>query len=136
MLAADPNDIAAVIRAANGYFDIGAYPKAAEAYGKALALDPKNADILTDFGVCLRRMKKPEQAAAKFREALKIDPGHAVALFNLGIVLRDDLKNLPEALRTWETFLEKAGNAPHAVMVRPWVEKLRKKLNAKKEQGK
>ena len=136
MLAANPKDVSTIVRVANGYFDLGNYPKAAETYEKAAAIDPKNADVITDLGVCLRRMKKPEQAVAKFREALKTNPGHAVALFNLGLVLRDDMKNLPEALRTWETFLEKAGNAPHAVMVRPWVKQLREKLNAQKPQAK
>jgi cytochrome c-type biogenesis protein CcmH/NrfG len=136
MLAANPNDVSTIVRVANGYFDLGNYPKAAETYEKAVALDPKNADVITDLGVCLRRMKKPEQAVAKFREALKINPGHAVALFNLGLVLRDDMKNLPEALRTWETFLQKAGNAPHAVMIRPWVKQLREKLNVQKPQAK
>jgi cytochrome c-type biogenesis protein CcmH/NrfG len=67
---------------------------------------------------------------AAFKQALKIDANHPMALFNLGIVYRDDLKELPQALEVWEAFLDKAGDAPHAVMVRPWVKQLREKIEA------
>lgn len=128
MLARTPDNVDALIQLGNDFFDSGTYPKAVEAYEKALQLKPDNPDVLTDLGISYRRTGKPDKAAALFRQALKVDPNHAIALFNLGIVNRDDLKDLPAALKAWETFLEKAGNSPHAVMVRPWVQQLKEKL--------
>ena len=129
MVASNPENLRAVIQLGNEYFDSGRYQKAVETYQKALGLDPRNADVLTDMGVGYRKLGRPKDAVEAFHRALESDPNHAVALFNLGIVYRDDLKNFPEALKAWETFLEKAPNAPHAVMVRPWVNQLREKLN-------
>lgn len=128
MLAVNPNNMKALVQLGNDYFDVRNYGKAIAAYKKALEIDPKNADVITDLGVAYRRSGNPQEAVQTFHSALKADPDHALALFNLGIVLRDDLKDYPGALQAWETFLKKAGNAPHAVMVRPWVEQLRKKV--------
>jgi len=129
MLSVNPNNLRALVQLGNDYFDIQSYDKAVETYGKALKIDPKDADVLTDMGIAYRRMGKPQEAVAAFRSAVDADPQHALALFNMGIVLRDDLKDYASALKAWETFLEKAGETPHAVMVRPWVEQLRAKVS-------
>jgi hypothetical protein len=60
-----------------------------------------------------------------------MDPNQTLAMFNLGIVLRDDKKDLPGALKVWKTFLDKAPDSPHAVMIRPWVKQLEEKLGSK-----
>lgn len=130
MLAKTPDNVDALIQLGNDLFDGGNYHKAIEAYDKALRITPDNPDVLTDLGISYRRLGQADKAAALFQQAVKVDPNHAIALFNLGIVYRDDLKDLPAALKAWETFLEKAGNSPHAVMVRPWVQQLKEKLGA------
>ena len=116
---------------ANDYFDLGNYDKAVELYQKAITLDPNNTDAITDMGVAYRRLKKPEEAVAAFRRTLSVKPDHALALFNMGIVLKDDLKKPDEAVAAWEKFLEVAGDSPHAVMVKPWVQQLKDSLNKK-----
>jgi cytochrome c-type biogenesis protein CcmH/NrfG len=126
-LAASPNDPGNLVQLGNDYFDIGDHAKAVEAYEKALQIEPRNADVMTDMGISYRKLGKPQESVKAFRRALSVDPNHSMALFNLGIVLRDDLKDNAEALKTWETFLEKAGDSPHAVMIRPWVKQLREK---------
>jgi cytochrome c-type biogenesis protein CcmH/NrfG len=128
MLAVNPNNAKALVQLGNDYFDVHNYGKAIATYQKALEIDPNNEDLLTDLGVAYRRSGNPQEAVQSFHKALKYDPGHVQALFNLGIVLRDDLKDYPGALQAWETFLKKAPNAPYAVMVRPWVKQLRKKV--------
>jgi cytochrome c-type biogenesis protein CcmH/NrfG len=130
MVAANPGNIEALVRLGNDYFDAGKYQKAEDVYQKALKIQPRNTNVLTDLGVSFRKMGKPQQAVETFQKVLEIDPNQPVALFNLGIVYRDDLKNLPAALKAWEAFLEKAGDAPYAVMVRPWVKQLREKLGS------
>jgi cytochrome c-type biogenesis protein CcmH/NrfG len=128
--AAEPGDLGNLVQLGNDYFDIGDHAKAAAAYEKALQIEPRNADVITDMGISYRKLGKPEESAKAFRRALDVDPEHSMALFNLGIVLRDDLKDNAEALKTWERFLKKAGDSPHAVMIRPWVKQLREKLGS------
>jgi cytochrome c-type biogenesis protein CcmH/NrfG len=127
-LAAGPDDLATLVHLGNDYFDLGDHAKAVAAYKKALQIDPRNADVITDMGICYRKLGKPEESVKAFRRALEVDPDHSMALFNLGIVLRDDLKDNAGALKTWELFLKKAGDSPHAVMIRPWVKQLKEKL--------
>ena len=124
MLAANPNNAEALVQLGNDYFDIGNYERAIESYQRSLEVDPRNPDVITDMGVAFRKLGRSKEAADAFRKALEVDPDHALALFNLGIVLRDDLKDHTGALKAWEAFLQKAGNSPHAVMVRPWVKQL------------
>lgn len=136
MLAASPDNVQVLIQLGNDYSDAGNHAKAVETYQRVLQIDPRNADVLTDMGVSYRKLGKPEDAVASFQRALEIDPNHAISLFNLGIVYRDDLKRPAEALKAWEAFLQKAGDAPHAVMVRPWVKQLKEKLEATGSGGK
>ncbi|MBI5248511.1 MAG: tetratricopeptide repeat protein [Desulfomonile tiedjei] len=127
MLAARPNDADVLIQLGNDYFDSGSHDKALEYYQKALEVDPRNPDVITDMGISYRKLGKSQESADAFRRALSVDPNHPMALFNLGIVLRDDLKDPEGALKAWETFLANAGDSPHAVMVRPWVNLLKEK---------
>ena len=130
MTAANPENVQALVELGNAYFDVDKHEKAAETYAKAIKLDPRNPDVITDMGISLRRLGRFQESAAAFQKAAEVDPNHPLALFNLGIVLRDNLKDDQGALKAWEAFLQKAGDTPHAVMVRPWVDQLKKKLGA------
>lgn len=134
MLAVRPNDTDVLIQLGNDYFDIGNHEKAAEYYRRSLEVNPSNADVWTDLGISQRKLGKSQESADAFRKALEVDPNHPMALFNLGIILRDDLKDYPGALKAWETYLEKAGDSPHAVMVRPWVSQLKERLKSQEQQ--
>jgi cytochrome c-type biogenesis protein CcmH/NrfG len=129
---ASPQDVEALGRLGEAYFARNDFPEAAAVFEKALQVKPDSADLAADLGMTLRKMGKAKEAAAAFQRALEAEPGHALALFNLGLVYRDDLKDPAAALKTWETFLEKAGNAPHAVMIQPWVAQLRERLKTEK----
>lgn len=131
MLAVKPDSLEALIQLGNDYFDAGRHRDAIATYQKALKIDSRNANVTVDMGISYRKIGKPEESVKAFKKALEIDPDNPMALFNMGIVYRDDLNNLREALKAWESFLEKAGDAPHAVMVRPWVKQLREKLDGK-----
>lgn len=134
MLAVRPNDPDVLVQLGNDYFDTGNHEKAVEYYQRSLEVNPRNADVWTDMGISFRKLGKPQQSADAFRKALEVDPNHPMALFNLGIILRDDLKDYPGALKAWETYLEKAGDSPHAVMVRPWVNQLKERLKSQEQQ--
>jgi cytochrome c-type biogenesis protein CcmH/NrfG len=131
IMKSDPNNLQVLIQLGGDYFDTGQYDKSIQAYDKALKIDPKNAEITTDMAVAYRRLGKTDESVKLFRKAIEMDPNQTLAMFNLGIVLRDDKKDLPGALKVWKTFLDKAPDSPHAVMIRPWVKQLEEKLGAK-----
>ena len=135
MLAVKPDNQEALMQLGNDYFDAGRHEDAIKTYEKLLKLDPRNANVTVDMGISYRRLGKLDESLKAFKKALEIDPDHPMALFNLGLVYRDDMKNPREALKIWEAFLEKAGNAPHAIMIRPWVKQLREKVQAENDSG-
>jgi tetratricopeptide (TPR) repeat protein len=130
MNAAKPNDPEVLSQLGNDYFDLGDHKKAIEYYSKALTVKPDNPDIITDMGISYRKLGNPQEAVKQFKRALETNPDHQQALFNLGLVLRDDLKDNAAALEAWEKYLKVAGDAPFAVMVKPWVKQLKDQAGA------
>ena len=130
ILENDPNNLSALIQLGNDYMDTEKFQESIDAYTKALKIDPNNPDVTTDLGVSYRRMGKPEEAVSAFEKALELRPDHSTALFNLGIVLRNDIKDKKRERKAWENYLAKARDQRFSVMVRPWVEQLRKELSS------
>ncbi len=60
---------------------------ASEAYGRATALDPRNAEAHHAHGVALSWLGEDSAAIASFRRALELDPARAVTLLDLAEVL-------------------------------------------------
>ena len=85
---ANPQNAAGIIALGNAYFDAGDYPKAGEAYAKALALAPANPDVRVDLGTALFYQGKAEAAIAEYHRALHDAPEHFNAHMNLGVVYR------------------------------------------------
>jgi tetratricopeptide (TPR) repeat protein len=101
-VAVRPNDI--------GYFNMGAmYEKldrpseAADAYRKAIAINPISMDARVNLGILLMRADQPVEAEKLFREAIQSAPVFAgvrdvqplliLAYFNLGTVLEEQGRN-------------------------------------------
>ena len=84
------DNTAAWIQLGQVYFDTDQYLKAIDAYKKALELDPRNVDVLTDLVIMYRRSGQPQNAIESFDQAVVIDPKHETARFNKGIVLMHD----------------------------------------------
>jgi cytochrome c-type biogenesis protein CcmH/NrfG len=63
--------------------------KATGYYEKALAIEPKNVNLLTDMGLTyfFRSPSETEKAIAQYRKSLAIDPKHEITLLNLTIAL-------------------------------------------------
>jgi len=102
----NPENVAAWIQLGNLDFDSGRNQEAIAAYEKAIALKPKDANVITDLGVMYRRSDQPEKAVKAFERAIQADPKHEIARFNKGIVLLHDLNDKNGALRVWEELLE------------------------------
>ena len=101
----NPGDIAGWIQLGNLCFDSDFPEKAIAAYEKALALNPNNADVLTDLGVMYRKSGKFDKAVQSFDKAVAVNPKHEIARFNKGIVLMHDLNNPQGAIQAWEELL-------------------------------
>jgi hypothetical protein len=120
VVAQNPKDVQAWISLGNDYFDSHQTQPAIDAYANALALDPKNPDVLTDQGVMYREQGKYDKAVANFLKANQVAPAHMQSLFNAGVVYAYDLKDYKRAEETWlkviandksGRFAAQAGNA-------------------------
>ena len=120
LVAQNPKDVQAWISLGNDYFDTKQQQAAIDAYGKALELDPKNPDVLTDQGVMYRDLGQYDKALANFQKANQIAPSHMQSLMNIGVVYAYDLKDTKRAEETWlkviandksGRFAAQAGNA-------------------------
>ena len=79
----------------------GSPAEAREAYGHALALDPRHADALVNLGRLLHESGDARGAEPHYRSALAARPSDATAAFNLGVAL-EDLGRDADALEAYE----------------------------------
>ena len=125
IVAKDPGNRNAWVQLGNSYFDSDQPAKAVEAYGKALAMDPNDPDLLTDQGIMFRRLGWFDRAIANFEKAGQINPAHMQSLFNLGVVYRYDLNDFPKAAEVWTRFLQLNPSGPGAEQIRAELEFIR-----------
>lgn len=96
-LAKNPGNTQARISLANMLFDLGRDREAAEQYVLALGEQPDNLNILSDLGVCYRRMKEPKKAIEYFNIVVEKDSQHLVAWYNIALTSFYDLKDMKTA---------------------------------------
>jgi cytochrome c-type biogenesis protein CcmH/NrfG len=106
ILKEDPGNLKALIALGNLYFDSDEPQKAIDMYGRALKIDPANADVRTDMATMYRNLKDYDKAVKELREAASHKPKHANSRFNLGVVLLHDKKDYKGAITAWEEFLK------------------------------
>lgn len=87
--------------------DPESYPRAIEAYLKALEADPGWPPACVNLGTIYYNLGDSARAESYYREALKREPEHTKAQFNLGNVL-DDLGRIDEAIACFENVLARA----------------------------
>lgn len=129
ILEKDPKNHAVWVRLGNLYFDSNQYTEAIQAYTKALEIQPKDPDVITDRATMYRAIGNYQEAANEFRRAAAMDPKHLNSLLNLGVVLRYDLNDVEGAIKAWQGYLER--NPPPEM-----AERIRKELDALKAQRK
>lgn len=125
LVAKDPANRQAWVQLGNDYFDTDQTQKAITAYGKALELDPKDANVLTDQGVMYRKMGWFDKAVANFEKANQIDPRHVQSLMNIGVVYSTDLKQPEKAIAAWNRYLAIDSTSPTAQQVKGMIEQLK-----------
>lgn len=71
------------------YLQTGRFAQSAEVLEKAARLLPKNVEVLTNLGVALRALKRPDEAIVRFQQALAVRPDYLSALANLGNLFQE-----------------------------------------------
>lgn len=98
-----PETAAALAGKAAALGDLNRRRDAAAVYARLIRLDPRNAAVRYNYGVCLTRLGRLGAAAEQFRETVRLDPRHVRAFYNLaGLAQRDG--RLAEALAAWRAF--------------------------------
>lgn len=91
VLARSPNDVPALLRRGDAYYQLGDMPRAGASYRQAATLQPHSVAALMGLGrVALAT--DPAQASAHFSEVLALEPGNQTALSNRGVA--SDLSGL------------------------------------------
>lgn len=127
-LAADPNNLAAIIAVGNAYLESGQCKKAIGYYEHALKIDPHNADVRTDMGACYRSIGMIDRALAEYRLALKHDSGHLNARYCMGVVYAFEKKDYPAAITVWEEVLRLSPAFPMAEQMRAHIRTFKKAM--------
>jgi Flp pilus assembly protein TadD len=122
-LKTNPEDVDAIVKIANLYYDGRQYPEAIKYYQLAVKRQPKNADLLTDLGTSLWYTGDADGAIAEFQQALKYEPDHPGTLFNLGIVRWQGKSDPKGAVQAWEELLQKNPNYPQKQQLEEYIEK-------------
>jgi tetratricopeptide (TPR) repeat protein len=100
-----------VVDAASDLLRKNQYAAAAIEFGKALELDPDEAQTHNNLGFALVEMGKLAEGIQHYRRALELSPGYPEALNNLGSALVRS-RRLPEAVEQFEKAL--ASNPQYA----------------------
>lgn len=98
-LQTNPQDLVALSRLADLYYDAGLWQQAASYYERAVTLRPSDANFLTDLGISYRNLGDFERALAQFERAHQSDPKHWQSLFNTVVVAAFDLRRFDLAER-------------------------------------
>lgn len=110
-----PNDVRGWSVLGPAYMRLRRFSDAADAFRKAAALAPKNADLQTSLGEALTMSEAglvTADAHAAFEAALGLNPTQAKARFYLGIAAYQDGRK-KEAITRWKELLADApANAP------------------------
>jgi tetratricopeptide (TPR) repeat protein len=122
----EPDSQAAWRDLGNAYYDGDMTQQAIEAYDRALALNPDDADVLNDQGAMYRQQGDFSQALANFEKALKIAPNNLESLYNIGYVNAFDLNRMDKAVKAWRRYLEQDRTSETARQVQGFVERYNK----------
>lgn len=128
ILARDPKNAQAAVKAGNLLYDAQRYTEAIGFYEQAFALVPSDINVSTDLGTALWYAGRPDQALAQYEKSLAISPTHAQTLFNVGIVRADGKRDYVGAVAAWESLLKTNPGYPDIAKVRSLITDARAKM--------
>jgi tetratricopeptide (TPR) repeat protein len=118
ILARDPKNLQAAVKAGNLLYDAQRYAEAIDFYKQAFALNPADINVSTDLGTALWYAGRADEALAQYQKSLAIDSSHAQTLFNVGIVRADGKRDYAGAIEAWDALLKANPAYPDAAKVR------------------
>ena len=124
-LRANPNDLAALVTLAGMYFDAGKFDQAAIYDRRALALDPGNPDVRTDYATALHQTGHDLDALAQLGIVLAQRPKFIQALYNRGVILMS-IGRRSDAVDAFKHFVAVAPNDPRVPDARSMIADLSK----------
>jgi tetratricopeptide (TPR) repeat protein len=122
-LKANPKDLAALVTLSDMYFDAGKYDQAIGYYTRALALDPSNPDVRTDYATALHQTGHDLESLKQLDLVLAERPKFLQALFNRGIVLRA-IGRRTDAVAAFRAFIAAAPNDPRVADAKSNIQEL------------
>ncbi len=123
-LARNPNDLAALVRLADMEFDSRHFAAATAYFRRALALDPSNPDVRTDYAVALHDNGHDLDALAQVDRVLEQRRDFPAALFDRGAILQA-IGRRSDAAADFRRYLRVVGaNGPRADEARSALQEL------------
>lgn len=122
-LQRNPRDLEALVGLADLYFEANKYAQSLPYYRRALALDPRNPDVRTDYAVALYGDNQDLEALAQLQSVLSMRPAFPEALFNEGIIA-NAIGRRTQAVEAFRKFLSVAPHNAHAAQARTALENL------------
>ncbi len=74
---------------------------AVDLFGKAIEIDPGNADVFANRGIAFKNLALYDEAVASYDRAIALKPDYTEAHYNRGIALKD-LKRFDEAVASFD----------------------------------
>jgi predicted O-linked N-acetylglucosamine transferase (SPINDLY family) len=109
-----PGAIAEIFAQAVGRQQAGALQEAVVLYERGLSHNPNVPEALSNLGLALRALGRPDAAVLRYEQALAIRPAIPEVLSNLGLALRD-LGRRGEAIARYREALALRPNYPEAL---------------------
>jgi tetratricopeptide (TPR) repeat protein len=98
----------------DAFFFQGSYKEAADAYKKAVGVDPRYLDGWDALGNAYVALNDYAQAADAYKRGLEVDPSYTLGHYNLGYCYRA-LSSFDQAATSYRTYLLQAPNDPDAL---------------------
>ncbi|KQW66762.1 tetratricopeptide repeat protein [Methylibium sp. Root1272] len=127
-LKSRPDDAEGWQMLSRSYAALGRHAEAAEAFRKAIPLNPRDASLLVDLAASLVAMDRGAmqgEPAGLVERALAIDPAHPKALAFAGLIAFDR-KDYPTAVKHWEALARvEPADSPFSQQIRASVAQAR-----------
>jgi tetratricopeptide (TPR) repeat protein len=121
ILQNDPENINALLGAANNFKDLGLEDEAENIYKQAIEKHPEDLLANYNYGLLKQGRQKLKEAITLYEKVLEIDPDFLENYFVLGLVYWD-LKEKEKAMGLWQKVLSKSGDEKLKSEIRKMIE--------------